>query len=201
VDPIQTGNQYNAIVHLWEEQHKDSSYGIESLMRAIEYCNQFDYQRKIALDIGCGSGGRMMRLLVQHGFGIVGLDISESMLTLAKQKHPEFIFHHADICTWQTQEQFQCIIAWDSIFHVPYDQQEQVLIKLCSMLVKDGILLFTCGDDIGYHLSEWQDMTFYYSSLGINRTLEILMQNNCDIRHVELDQFPQKHAVIIAKKY
>jgi hypothetical protein len=68
-------------------------------------------------------------------------------------------------------------------------------------LVKDGILLFTCGDDIGYHLSEWQDMTFYYSSLGINRTLEILMQNNCDIRHVELDQFPQKHTVIIAKKY
>jgi hypothetical protein len=37
VDPVQTGNQYNAIAHLWEEQHKDSSYGIESLMRAIEY--------------------------------------------------------------------------------------------------------------------------------------------------------------------
>lgn len=29
MDPIQTGNQYNVIAHVWDEQHKDSSYGIE----------------------------------------------------------------------------------------------------------------------------------------------------------------------------
>jgi len=31
-------SHYDAIAHVWDEELKDSSYGTEALMRAIQYC-------------------------------------------------------------------------------------------------------------------------------------------------------------------
>jgi hypothetical protein len=68
------------------------------------------------------------------------------------------------------------------------------------MLKQDGILIYTIGDEIGEHVSDWHDRLFYYSSLGIEKNLDILSKNKCHLRHLELDQFPLKHCIIIAKK-
>jgi len=192
-------SHYDAIAELWNDEHKDSSYGTEALMKAIAMCGS-EEKRRIALDIGCGAGGRMVRLLESHAFQVTGLDCSEKMLAIAHLQHPAGTWIHGDIINWKTSERFDLILAWDSIFHVPLDLQEHVLHSMCSMLKKDGILLYSFGDEIGEHVSDWHDRSFYYSSLGIEKNIEILSKNECRIRHLELDQFPLKHCIIIAKK-
>lgn len=41
-----------------------------------------------ALDFGCGAG-RSTRFLRELGFDVIGIDISEPMLTLARQRDPD----------------------------------------------------------------------------------------------------------------
>ena len=72
-----------------------------------------------AIDVGCGSSGRILSLLQKHGYEAEGLDFSTEMLALARQKHPGVRFHHADICTWVAPHAYEFISAWDSIWHVP----------------------------------------------------------------------------------
>lgn len=142
----------------------------------------------------------MINLLESHGFQITGIDASEQMIALARHHHtnPEFIV--ADICQWDTAQKFDLIVAWDSIFHLPLDMQRPVLSKLCGMLHTNGILIYTFGDEIGEHESDWHDDKFYYSAIGITGNLEVMMQNDCECRHLELDQYPPKHVYMIAQK-
>ncbi len=190
------GEKYDKIAQWWHSYHEESTYGLGQVERAISYCKVHGS----ALDVGCGSGGRIIRKLEQSGFRVTGIDASTKMIEIAKSIHNCADFYVADICSWDTDEEFDFIIAWDSIFHLPLSMHAQVIQKLCSMLQKGGVLMYTFGDDYGEHVSDWHHEKFYYSSLGINENLKIIMENNCECRHLELDQYPQKHVYMIVEK-
>jgi predicted TPR repeat methyltransferase len=196
MNPIELGAKYDKIAGWWQQQMQDSGYGLPQLERAIGYCDS----KEMALDVGCGSGGRMIHKLTEAGFSVTGVDVSEKMLTLAHQNHPEVNFHQADICQWQSGHKFDFILAWDSIFHLPLEKQAEVVGRLCGMLAEGGILLYTFGDAQGDHLSRWHEDDFYYSSIGISENLRVIMGSGCECRHLELDQYPQKHVYMIVRK-
>ncbi len=58
------------------------------MKRAIQYCKNHHK----ALDVGCGSGGRIINKLLEIGFKVKGIDVSEKMLELAKANHPNVEF-------------------------------------------------------------------------------------------------------------
>ena len=196
VDPKHIGPKYDKIAHWWHEQHSESSYGIEQIRRAIRYCQH----QGSALDVGCGSGGRIFRVLEESGFQITGIDASPEMIAIATANHPVVTLQVADIREWQSDERYDLIIAWDSIFHLAQNEHDQVLKKLANLLAEGGILVYTLGDAVGEHESDWHDEKFPYSSIGIGENLRVLMDCGLQIRHVELDQYPQKHTYIIARK-
>lgn len=189
------GEQYDKIAAWWHSYHGKSDYGLSQLERAILYCKNYGS----ALDVGCGSG-RIIKILEQRGFTVTGIDASQKMVEIAKMNHASSNFFVSDICDWDTDQKYDLIVAWDSIFHLPLAMQSQVVTKLCKMLQQDGILIYTFGDDYGEHESNWQNDKFYYSSIGISGNLKIIMEGNCECRHLELDQFPQKHVYVIVQK-
>lgn len=194
-DTSKTGKNYDKIAVWWHEQHKDSAYGVNALKKVLSMCGG-----SRALDVGCGSGGRFVLTMQSSGFTVTGIDVSEKMIELAKVNHPESIFYHADICTWQTAEKYDLITAWDSIFHLPLNMQEPVIKKLCSMLSVNGLLMYTFGDAVGEHTDTWHDEEFYYSSIGIEGNMRLLMDCGLTPIHLELDQYPQKHVCVMAVK-
>ncbi|WP_018477416.1 class I SAM-dependent methyltransferase [Pontibacter roseus] len=197
MDPLELGKKYDKIAAWWQDQHIDSAYGVAQVERAIRYTQQ----KRSALDVGCGSGGRIIRKLLEAGFRVTGIDVSAEMLKLAREQHPEVTFQHDDICTWETETKYDLIIAWDSIFHLPLSSQASVVAKLCSLLQQNGILLYTFGNGYGEHDSEWHNDTFHYSTIGINQNLKLLLENDCQCLHLELDQHPdEKHVYVIARK-
>ena len=190
------GQQYDAIAAWWHEYHQDSNYGIAALERALNFSNAGGH----ALDVGCGAGGRFIRRLEARNFQITGIDASAKMIELAVQNHPNGHFEQADIIAWRSDESFDFILAWDCLFHLPLEQQAPVLAKLCGMLKQGGILLYSFGDAEGSHRDDWRGQTFHYSSIGVTKNLEILHKQGLELRHLELDQFPEKHVFAIAKK-
>ncbi|MER2995936.1 class I SAM-dependent methyltransferase [Pontibacter populi] len=197
MDPAETGKKYDKIAQWWHDNHHASDYGLAQIKRAISYCTN----RGSALDVGCGSGGRIIKELQSAKFkSVSGIDVSEKMIKLAKSNHPDLDFQVHDICGWQTDQTYDFIVAWDSIFHVPLQMQAPVVAKLCKMLNQQGTLIYTFGDASGEHLSNWHNDQFYYSTIGIDGNLKAIMENNCQCRHLELDQFPETHTYIIVQK-
>lgn len=140
MDPQQVATQYNQLADFWRK-NTPPAYGLNQLRKAI----QFATHRNSALDIGCGSQGRFIKILNDSGFYVEGLDSSAQMITLSKEQFPEITYYHADICNWSFPKKYDFISAWDSTFHLPLDQQDPVLQKMCRGLNPKGVLLFTCG--------------------------------------------------------
>jgi len=194
--PVELGTKYDKIAQWWHEQHHDSAYGVPPLQRAIAMAGKGGK----ALDVGCGSGGRFVRILEEHEFTVTGMDVSKEMVKIAHKNHPQQHFLHQDICTWETSERFDFIVAWDSIFHLPLAMQKPVISKLCSLLASGGVLIYTFGDDEGEHTDQWHNDTFYYSSIGIKQNVQLLLAHGLALRHLEIDQYPAKHVYVIASQ-
>lgn len=197
MNPHELGKKYSRIAKLYESDVDGSSYGVTEVMKAFSLSKK----KGKVLDVGCGVGGRIIDKLEKFPVSITGIDVSEGMLDRAREKHPEHYFEFADVCTWETNDTFDFILAWDSIFHLPFALQEPVIEKLCDYLAPDGVLIYTFGNDVGYHVADWHNDTFYYSSIGIEKNIEILQRKDVKILHLEMDQLPdERHVYIIAKK-
>ncbi len=197
--PEVTGEKYNRIAEWWRQQHEASGYGVEQLRRAVTWVTN----RKRALDVGCGSSGRFINELQEHGFQVDGIDISEEMIRHARELHPESEFAVADISQWKTETEYDLVCAWDSTFHLPLDLHEAALKNMCNALAPGGVVMFTCG---GSHepskiSGTFQGEDFEYSTLGIPEYFRLLHQFGCVVRHVEFDQGPtEPHVYMIAQR-
>jgi len=111
-------------------------------------------------------------------------------------------FHFADICIWEFPKHYDFISAWDSIWHVQLQQQLDVLRKMLSGLAPGGVLIFTTGG-----VESPEEITnpcfgqpLYHAAPGISAILRILEESGCSCRHLEYDQYPEKHVYVIAQR-
>ena len=196
--PEETGSHYDRIALWWQKEHLHSTYGIGALEKAIKFTDD----KSTALDIGCGSSGRFIDVLIRNGFTPAGLDVSAEMISLARQRNPGVIFYIGDICTWKLPRKYDLISAWDSTFHLPITEQKPVLKKICDGLNPKGIVFFTCGGGIGSEeiSGGFQGENFDYSTLGVDEFLRLIIEFGCSCKHLEYDQYPENHVYIIAQK-
>jgi len=144
----------------------------------------------------------MIEAMQEAGYKITALDASQGMLEIAKQKHTDVNFIYSDFLDWESEEAFDLVVAWDSIFHAPRREQASILFKLCAHLAPEGILIFTGGDEDGdIQGSDMQGVPFEYGSISYMKRLKIIEQSHCDIFIMERDQPPHpKHMVFICKR-
>jgi 2-polyprenyl-3-methyl-5-hydroxy-6-metoxy-1,4-benzoquinol methylase len=197
MQPAEIAESYDSIAHRWLEPPLTTN-GIPQHEHAVK----FRPKGGRALDVGCGCNGRFLRLLESHGYEVEGLDVSAQMIALAKTQNPNATFYHADVCEWMPATQYDFITAWDSIWHVPMDRSESVLRRLFGALTSGGVIIWTTGGLDGPAEKRDSNMgpPVYYSVLGIPKTLEIVADAGCVCRHLEYDQFPEKHVFLIAQK-
>jgi 2-polyprenyl-3-methyl-5-hydroxy-6-metoxy-1,4-benzoquinol methylase len=198
MNPEDIGKNYDQIAGLWHSDVFPPSQGIQQHERAIAFVTK----KLHALDIGCGGSGRFIDLLRSHGFNVEGVDISEQMIRLARQRHPDVAFHHGDIRQWIFRRSYDFISAWDSLWHLPLREQAPVLRRVLRGLAPDGVCIFTTGglDVPSEKVDSAMGLPMYYSTLGIPRTLEVLSEAGCICRHLEYDQYPESHLYLIAQK-
>jgi SAM-dependent methyltransferase len=197
MDPDTLGREYDKKAAQWQEPFLQTN-GLTQFEKAI----RFTKNRGPALDIGCGSSGRFIDLLRKHGFAPEGLDVSEKMIALARQQHPQIPFYHADISKWSFPKKYDFISAWDSTWHLPLLLQEPVLQKICDGLADDGVFIFTTGglDEPHEKSDSTMGIDVWFGILGIPKTLQLLDCFACVCRHLEYDQYPERHLYIIAQK-
>ena len=196
--PQDIGKAYDQITERWVGDRFNRSNGIVQHERAIAFVEG----RGNALDVGCGCTGRFIDLLSSEGFSPQGVDVSGEMIKLARDRHPHVPFHHGDICEWTPPEYYDFISAWDSIWHVPLDQQASVITRLVSRLNSGGVFIFSFGgtNEAGEHSNNVMGPEVYYSSLGTRGFLTLIMDLGCLCMHLEYDQYPELHTYLIVRK-
>ncbi len=107
-------SHFNDYSKYYDLLYKEKNYYDE-----VQYINEIIKlncpNSKSLLDIGCGTG-KHANLLQQLGYNIDGIDLSETMLEIAKNKFGENInFYNADIRKFDLNKKYDTII---SLFHV-----------------------------------------------------------------------------------
>jgi RimJ/RimL family protein N-acetyltransferase len=192
--PDEVAASYDRLAERWLDL---STYGFAPVERAVAFLKRTG----AALDVGCGTG-RLMGLLRTHGFATDGIDLSPAMIALARDRHPDARLFHADIGGWELPRSYDLIVAWDSVWHVPLHRQAAVLAKLCRGLSPGGVIVFTTGGTDGPEEKRDSHMgpPMYHAALGIPKTLHVLAEAGCVVRHLEYDRHPEAHVYLVAQK-
>ena len=115
----------------------------EESSRIEKVIKQYNPEAKNLLDLGCGTG-TFLKYFLEHGFQVEGIDLSEEMLSIARQKLPEVQLSQQDMTSFSLPHKFDAITClFDSINHlVEYIGWEDVFSRAHSHLNKDGLFIF-----------------------------------------------------------
>jgi predicted TPR repeat methyltransferase len=191
---------YDLLAERWVDDAFDASNGIRLHERALAFLDR--EAEGWALSVGCGCNTRFNPLLRAHGLQVEGVDISARMIELARAADPAVVLHRADIVGWAPPRSYRLISAWDSIWHVRLDQQRPLMRKLMGALEPGGVFIFSAGgtDRPDEHVDATMGPEVYYSTLGIPGLLAVVDEAGCVCRHLEFDQYPEQHLVVIAQR-
>lgn len=93
-----------------------------------------------ALDLACGTG-RITSHLAALGFAATGMDISDDMLAVARERHPEARFTRGDITRCAGQAQYALITAFRFFQNADSGMQRAALQYIGASLLADGMAI------------------------------------------------------------
>lgn len=122
--------------------------GLMAVDREIEYLDKYNLcpHRKRAVDFGCGLG-RLTRGLAEHFDSVIGVDISEEMIRLAKahNAHPErvdFVHNIAPDLAVFPDEYFNFIYSDITLQHIHPEVAKCYIVEFIRILKPRGVASF-----------------------------------------------------------
>lgn len=102
------------------------------------------------LDIGSGTGRPVAEDLVAAGHEVVGVDVSATMVDIARRQVPQARFEHADIREWESPDaSWDAVCAFFPFLMMTRDEVIAVLARIARWLKPGGVLaLLTVPMDV-----------------------------------------------------
>ncbi|WP_136637095.1 class I SAM-dependent methyltransferase [Pseudooceanicola onchidii] len=179
-DPEDVQAVYDRVAVAFDHQRRDS--GMESGWVA-RFADALPARAEV-LDLGCGSGQPVARLLLEHGCRVTGADFAPGMLALARASLPQADWVQADMRHLDLGRTFDGIIAWHSFFHLTVAAQRVALPKVLAYLRPGGVLMMTLGLEEGEGHGHVDGQVVYHASLSDAEYRAILSRHG-----VEVDAF------------
>ena len=159
-----TRSVYETHAAAWDAQRGRSLYEKAWLDRLLARTSPGD----IILDVGSGAGEPIARYIIEQNRRICGIDFAEPMLAIARRRFPEARWIEADMRAFDLGEAFSGVVAWDSFFHLPPDDQRSVIPRLARHVAPGGGLLVTVGPSESEVMGTVEGDPVYHASLSID---------------------------------
>ena len=116
------------------------------------------------LDLGCGSGDPA-DIEIARLHQIIGVDISNAQVELARQNVPQGKFIHGDLGALDFPDNsFDAVVSFYTLEHLPREQHEEILRRVHSWLRPEGLLLFSHeAGDMKDVTGEWLGVPMFIS--------------------------------------
>ena len=146
---------FNAIAHKYDDYKSKNWYyyqGIKSILAQII----FNPENSTILDIGCGTGEILNFLKPKKG---VGIDISDNMITIAKNKYPQYSFITSTAAEFKTDLAFDYILLIDVIEHI--ENIEQAIETMAKLANQNTTLIFLAANTL------WEPLLLVLEKLNL----------------------------------
>ncbi|MEU3097475.1 methyltransferase domain-containing protein [Streptomyces sp. NPDC006967] len=108
-------------------------------------------------DVGCGPG-RVTAYLASLGLSVLGLDLSASMLAIARRENPGLRFEQGAMQRLELPDgSLDGVVSWYSTIHTPLDELAGIYKEFRRVLRPGGhlMLAFQSGDEPRRHEHPW----------------------------------------------
>ena len=151
------------------------------------------------LDLGCGAGEPIARYFIESGYRVTGVDFSESMLRIARERRPDHEWISADMRDLSLGKRFDGVIAWDSFFHLSPEEQRKALPILFDHA--STAFMATVGPDAGEASGTVEGETVWHASLSPTEYEDIAgLAGFSMVRFVANDPGCDFHSVMLARR-
>ncbi len=116
------------------------------------------------LDLGCGTGLPYARYLVESGFDVLGVDLSEEMVKVASKNVPEAKFVQLSMNEITYRDEFDGVVSSFSMLLLPPDLFRETASRIYSALVEGGHLYLSLNEPA--NISDDPDSEVYVDIMG-----------------------------------
>lgn len=177
----------------------------DELTKNVEYKKRADYfcslltdngiSGGLLLDLACGTGSLSVEL-AKNGYNVIGVDLSEDMLSVAQTKNYEngtdILFLCQDMCALDLYGTVDCCVcALDSLNHLKDENEVLEAFKNVSLFMDDnGIFIFDMNT-LYKHREILNNQSFVYEPENMFCTWQnTLLDDKCTVK-IDLDFFEQ----------
>jgi 2-polyprenyl-3-methyl-5-hydroxy-6-metoxy-1,4-benzoquinol methylase len=152
------------------------------------------------LDIGCGSGEPLAAHFIASGFSVTGVDSAPSLIALCEARFRSHEWHVVDMRQLTVGRQFDGLIAWDSFFHLTFEDQRRMFPIFAAHAKKGAMLMFTSGPRHGEAIGTFEGEPLYHASLDPGEYRALLGENGfAVIDHVAEDPACGGHTIWLCR--
>ena len=138
------------------------------------------------LDLGCGAGRVAQRLAGR--FDVVGVDVSEAQLRLARSNAPAATFVHGDFVRLDFPDRtFDAVIALYSLVHVPRGEHAPLLARILRWLKPGGLFLASVSHVGGPdRTEEWLGVEMFFAGFDAETNRRLVREAGFELLADEL---------------
>lgn len=177
---------YDAIADDYADHFRDA-HAADPMDRAVltVYAELVGTGGRVA-DLGCGPGG-ITGLLASLGLSVSGLDLSESMLAIARRENPGIRFERGSMLKLEghADGSLDGVVSWYSSIHTPADELPALFAEFHRVLIPGGHLLlaFQVGDEPRHLDRPWgHPVALDFQRRRPERMAELLAAAGFDVR-------------------
>jgi SAM-dependent methyltransferase len=126
------------------------------------------------LDLGCGGGAPVGLHIVGQGFKVTGVDSSQTLISLCRSRLPDQEWIVGDMRSLALGRLFHGILAWDSFFHLPHEDQRRMFKVFAEHAGPSTILGFNAGPSHGVAIGSYRGDPLYHASLDASEYRALL---------------------------
>lgn len=170
---------YNEIV---TQYHATRSEELAEMELLPDFMESISKDSKV-LDAGCGGGYPFTKLLSEH-FDVLGVDISEKQIELAKKNAPKAKFQCLDMTKLSfPNEYFSGIFSYYAIIHIPREEHFDLLVNFYRMLKPNGVALLTfhSKDDPGSYYDDFFSTNMFWSGFPSEKNIQMVKKAGFEI--------------------
>lgn len=132
-------------------------------------------------DLGCGPCGHVEKFAAKKGINVVGIDISEKCIDIAKTHNPDMRFEVGDFSELRFEDNyFDGLILYYSIIDTPKIYLNNIFKELGRVLKKNGLIFLSVkeGNEEGFQDELIGIETQVYFTLFKVKEIKSLLKNN-----------------------